>query len=35
MKRRLKVATGRQYYVKPPFSKCGELGRFAVVRELD
>jgi hypothetical protein len=35
MKRRLRVATGRQYYVKPPFSKRGELGRFVVVTELD
>jgi hypothetical protein len=35
MKRRLKVPTERQYYVKPSFSKRGELGRFIVVRELD
>jgi hypothetical protein len=35
MKRRLKMETGRQYYVKPPFIKRGELGKFAAVRELD
>jgi len=35
MESRLKVATGRQYRVQPPFSKRGELGRFVVVREMD